>query len=153
PCRAPLKAETGTFPKVAHFWESYVRPNTKAFPPIVRRSGRRAVFWPSAFEPASIGRRNGPCRLRAHTVIGLLLSCHARPSSGACTVAPFRQASRACRGRMPRTKACYAERIGITLLCRSPTFGWSPIRQSREPMQQIADWLNTLGLGQYAQRF
>src|ERR1700756_2637798 len=54
---------------------------------------------------------------------------------------------------MPRTKACYAEKIGITLLRRSPKFGWPSIRQSREPMQQIADWLNKLGLEQYAQRF
>src|ERR1700751_3989496 len=54
---------------------------------------------------------------------------------------------------MPRTKACYAEKIGITLLRRSPKFGWPSIRQSREPMQEIADWLNTLGLLQYAQRF
>src|ERR1700746_2817721 len=70
-----------------------------------------------------------------------------------CTLAPFWQRSRASRGRMPQTKACYAAKIGITFLCRDPKFGWQPIRQSVEPMQQIADWLNALGLGQYAQRF
>src|SRR4029077_18288920 len=70
-----------------------------------------------------------------------------------CTRAPIWQRSRASRGRMPQTRACHAETIGITFLRRSPKFGWPPIRQSVEPMQQIADWLNTLGLGQYAQRF
>src|ERR1700758_2046442 len=54
---------------------------------------------------------------------------------------------------MPQTRTYYAAKIGMTFLRRSPKFGWPPIRQSVEPMQQIADWLNALGLGQYAQRF
>ena len=32
-------------------------------------------------------------------------------------------------------------------------FGQPPTRQSVEPMRQIADWLEKLGLGQYALRF
>src|ERR1700687_1360344 len=71
----------------------------------------------------------------------------------ACTHAPVGQRSRASCGRMPQTKTCYPKKIGITFLRRGPKFGQPPSRQSVEPMQQIADWLEKLGLGQYALRF
>jgi hypothetical protein len=48
---------------------------------------------------------------------------------------------------------CHPENIEITFYCRGPKFGQPPIKQSAEPMQQIADWLEKLGLGQYALRF
>src|SRR6266403_5693765 len=82
-------------------------------------------------------------------------SLHAMPClvAGACTHAPVWQRSRASCGRMPQTKTCYPRKIGITFLRRGPKFGQPPSRQSVEPMQQIADWLEKLGLGQYALRF
>jgi class 3 adenylate cyclase/tetratricopeptide (TPR) repeat protein/ABC-type transport system involved in cytochrome c biogenesis ATPase subunit len=54
---------------------------------------------------------------------------------------------------MPQTKTCYPRKTGITFLRRGPKFGQPPSKQSVEPMQQIADWLEKLGLGQYALRF
>src|SRR6266702_927184 len=44
----------------------------------------------------------------------------------------------------------YWDNVSIAL---GPKFGWPPTRKWVEPMQQIADWLEKLGLGQYALRF
>ncbi len=47
---------------------------------------------------------------------------------------------------MAANKTCHPGKIGIALL-------QPPTRKSVEPMQEIADWLEKLGLGQYALRF
>ena len=41
----------------------------------------------------------------------------------------------------------------MTFILPWSKFGQPPTRQSVGPMQQIADWLEKLGLGQYALRF
>ncbi|HKD77418.1 MAG TPA: SAM domain-containing protein, partial [Ktedonobacterales bacterium] len=55
---------------------------------------------------------------------------------------------------MPQTNTCYRLTDQHNVSFRSPKFGW-PQRTGRwnASMQQIADWLEKLGLGQYAQRF
>src|SRR6185437_16541139 len=56
---------------------------------------------------------------------------------------------------MPQTNTCYRRQDRHNVSSRSPKkFGW-PQRNGRwkAAMQQIADWLEKLGLEQYAQRF
>jgi len=56
---------------------------------------------------------------------------------------------------MPQTKTCYPRKIGDKrFFAVGSKFGpAAKAVQSVEPMQQIADWLEKLGLGQYALRF
>src|SRR5258708_2580132 len=57
------------------------------------------------------------------------------------------------RRRMVANKTCYSGNIGITFLCRGQKFVLAANQTVGGAMQQIADWLEKLGLGQYALRF
>src|SRR5205807_9574486 len=59
------------------------------------------------------------------------------------------------KNRAPAAAECRQPRHVIleTFIRRSLKIRLAPTTQSVGPMQQIADWLERLGLGQYAQRF